>query len=161
MRTIAAIRYKPPAVNRESEQGAPGADAAGDLRQHLDICTQLLRLSERENAILTGAGEADLKPFENLRKNLLPKLEQSLMRLKQHRQRWQQLTPAERAQQTEVGELLRQNQDMIMKVIVVDRENERSLLRRGMVPAQHLPPAQRQQSNFVSELYRRQSGRFA
>ena len=91
------------------------------MRGHLDICTQLLRLSEREGAALASSEPVDLKPFENLRKNLLPKLEQSLIRLRQHRQRWQQLSPAERAQQPEVGELLRQNQDMIMKVIVVDR----------------------------------------
>jgi hypothetical protein len=160
MRNIAAIRYKPPSANREPEGGTM-LDVAGDLRQHLDICGQLLRLSERENAILAGAEAVDLKPFENLRNNLLPKLEQSLARLKQHRQRWQQLSPAERSQQPEVGVLLRQNQDMIMKIIVVDRENERGLLRRGMVPSQHLPPAQRQQANFVSELYRRQGGRFA
>jgi hypothetical protein len=160
MRTIAAIRYKPPVANREPGAGEP-SDAAGDLRLHLDICTQLLRLSERESAVLSGSEAVDLKPFESLRKNLLPKLEQSLIRLRQHRQRWQQLSADERSRNSEVGELLRQNQDMIMKVIVVDRENERSLLRRGMVPSQHLPPAQRQQTHFVSELYRRQGGRFA
>ncbi len=43
-----------------------------------------------------------------------------------------------------------------MKIIVLDRENEQVLLRKGMVPARHLPSADRQRPHFVADLYRRQ-----
>ena len=46
-----------------------------------------------------------------------------------------------------------------MKIIMLDRENEQSLLRKGMIPVQQLPAAQRQQAHFVTELYRRQGAK--
>ncbi len=52
--------------------------------------------------------------------------------------------------------LLRQNQDLTMKIIVLDRENEQNLLRRGLVPARELPSVNRQRPHFVADLYRRQ-----
>ena len=53
--------------------------------------------------------------------------------------------------------LLRQNQDLTMKIILIDRENEQSLLRRGLVPPRELPSVNRQRPHFVADLYRRQS----
>ena len=53
--------------------------------------------------------------------------------------------------------LLREIQDVIMKVIFLDRENEQALLRKGLVPAKHLPSANRQRPHFVADLYRRQT----
>ena len=52
--------------------------------------------------------------------------------------------------------LLRQNQDLTMKIILLDRENEQSLLRRGLVPPRELPSVNRQRPHFVADLYRRQ-----
>jgi hypothetical protein len=69
---------------------------------------------------------------------------------------WQKFSPDERARHPEIGMLLRQNQDLTMKIIVLDRENEQSLLRRGLVPARELPSVNRQRPHFVAELYRRQ-----
>jgi hypothetical protein len=44
-----------------------------------------------------------------------------------------------------------------MKIILLDRENEQSLLRRGMVPARELPSVNRQRPHFVADMYRRQA----
>jgi hypothetical protein len=46
-----------------------------------------------------------------------------------------------------------------MKIIVLDRENEQTLLRLGLLPAQQLPPVERQRGHFVADLYRRQGGK--
>jgi hypothetical protein len=43
-----------------------------------------------------------------------------------------------------------------MKFILLDRENEQGLLRRGLVPPRQLPSVNRQRPHFVAELYRRQ-----
>ncbi len=56
----------------------------------------------------------------------------------------------------EVPRLLQQNQDLIMKIVVLDRENEQLLLRLGLMPVQSLPAAQRQKPHYVAQLYRRQ-----
>jgi len=101
------------------------------------------------------------------KKNLLPRLTQSLNQIRQHRIAWQKLGPPEHAQYPEVTGLLRQNQDLIMKIILLDRENEQGLLRKGLMPLRavgsapeaprHLPPANRQRPHHVADLYRRQS----
>jgi len=87
---------------------------------------------------------------------LLPQLDELLNKIRQHRIAWQKLSPAERGQHPEVVMLLQRNQDLIMKIIVLDRENEQTLLRKGLVPARSLPSANRQRPHFVAELYRRQ-----
>ena len=68
---------------------------------------------------------------------------------------WLQLSPAERRRNTAVVALFRQNQDLIMKIVLLDRENEQALLRRGLVPPTQLPSVNRQRPHFVAELYRR------
>ena len=42
-----------------------------------------------------------------------------------------------------------------MRIIVLDRENEQTRLRKGTVPARHLPSPNRQRPHFVADLYRR------
>lgn len=127
-----------------------------DLNQHLSICTELLSLVERESQELRREGSPLEGDSASLRKNLLPRLDRSLAKLKRHRAEWQRLNPAERAGFPEVASLLRRNQEITMRVLMLDRENEQTLLRRGMVPPRHLPPAQRQRPQLVADLYRRQ-----
>jgi hypothetical protein len=127
-------------------------DLAQHLRGHLKLCEDILALVERENAALKQA-ESGLEA--TARKQLLPELELSLAKLKSLRADWLKLSADVRKQQPEIAGLLRQNQDVIMKVIVLDRENEQTLLRKGMVPTKHLPSANRNRPHYVADLYRR------
>lgn len=124
-----------------------------DLRQHLEICRGLAAVVERENQLLRQPG-ADLSSESLNKKNLLPSLDQSLYRLRQHRVNWCNRAPQQRAREAGVAALLREIQDLIMKVVVLDRENEQVLLRKGLVPARYLPPANRQRPQYVAGLYR-------
>ncbi len=128
-----------------------------DLQAHLALCHELLETLEKERQLLRQEQTPSLFEVYQTKKNLLPRLNQSLDKLRKHRVNWQRLNSTERAQYPEVGPLLRQNQDLIMKIIVFDRENEQGLLRRGLIPAREIPPANRQRPNFVAELYRRQA----
>jgi hypothetical protein len=128
-----------------------------DLRQHLSLCQELLALSEREGQALRRQDNPSLFEFHQLRKNLRPRLNQSLDTLRKHRVNWQKFTLEERAQYPEIGMLLRQNQDLTMKIIMLDRENEQGLLRRGLIPARELPSVNRQRPHYVADLYRRQT----
>jgi flagellar biosynthesis/type III secretory pathway chaperone len=127
-----------------------------DLQARLSLCQELLGVIEREAQALRRADQPSLFEFYQLRKNLLPRLNQSLDTLRRHREHWQKFSQDERAGHPEIGMLLRQNQDLTMKIIVLDRENEQNLLRRGLVPARELPSVNRQRPHFVADLYRRQ-----
>ena len=106
--------------------------------------------------MLRDPGKPALFEFLPLKKNLLPRLNESLDALRKHRVNWQRLGMDERARFPEIGMLLRQNQDLIMKIVLLDRENEQTLLRRGLVPPRELPSVNRQRPHFVADLYRRQ-----
>lgn len=124
------------------------------LKAHLRLCQEILAVVERENVALKKA-EGDNQESAAARKNLLPELEQSLSELKLRRAEWLKIPADVRGAHPEIAGLLRQNQDVIMKIIVLDRENEQGLLRKGLVPPKHLPPANRNRPHYVADLYRR------
>ena len=132
------------------------AEMKDDLQAHLALLQELLGVIEREGQALRRAEDSGAFEVHQTKKNLLPRLNQSLDQLRRHRVTWQRLSATERAQFPEIGPLLRQNQDLTMKLIVLDRENEQTLLRRGLVPARELPSVNRQRPHFVADLYRRQ-----
>lgn len=131
-------------------------EISDDLKARLALCQELLHGLEREAQALRRPDNPSLYEFHQLRKKLLPLLTRSLDDLRRHRSNWQKLSLEERARHPEIGVLLRQNQDLTMKVILLDRENEQGLLRRGLIPANQLPSANRQRPHFVADLYRRQ-----
>jgi hypothetical protein len=128
-----------------------------DLKSRLQLCQELLEGLEREGQTLRRPDQPSLFEFHQLRTRLLPALKGSLETLRRHRVNWQMLTHEERASHPEVTKLVRQNQDLTMKLIVLDRENEQGLLRRGLLPARELPSVNRQRPHFVADLYKRQT----
>ena len=127
------------------------------LQAHLGLAREVLALVEREGQSLRGQDNAS--PFEShpAKKALLVRLEESVARLKEHRSEWTRLDQATRAANADINQLIRQNQDLTMKIIVLDRENEQALLRRGLVPPREIPSSNRQRPHFVADLYRRQA----
>lgn len=128
-----------------------------DLRSHQVLCRELLTLAERESQTLRQDQPQALQEIYSTKKALLPRLRESLEKVRQYRIYWQSLGAAERAAQPEITFLVRQVQDLIMRVILLDRENEQGLLRRGLIPAREIPAAQQQRPHFVAGLYRRQN----
>lgn len=127
-----------------------------DLRAHQIICRELLLLAERESQALRQGQTAVLHEVYQTKQVLLPRLTESLEKVRQHRVLWQGLSPAERVAQPEIGFLVRQVQDLIMRVILMDRENEQGLLRRGLIPPREIPSVNQHRPHFVADLYRRQ-----
>jgi hypothetical protein len=127
-----------------------------DLHEHLELCGCLLGIVQRESQTLRQT-EDGLGAETAAKKDLLPALDLSLNKIRQHRIEWHKQSPLDRARETGVAALLGQIQDLIMKIIVLDRENEQVLLRKGLVPARHLPSANRQRPHYVAGLYRRQA----
>lgn len=139
---------------------SPNEIAAGlarDLRAHLTLCDEALALASGENRSLAAAGNYDSAEFDGRRKNLLPRLDQSLNLLRNWRRAWQAISPAERAGFPEVKALFQAAQALLMRVLLLDRENQQALLRRGLLPARHVPALAAQRPHCVADLYRRHS----
>ena len=126
-----------------------------DLSAYQGVCRELLVLAERESHALRQSQPPALREVYQLKRLLLPRLNESLEKLRRHRLQWQTFSAAERTAQPEVQYLVRQIQDLIMRVILLDRENEQGLLRRGLIPPREIPIAQQQRPHFVADLYRR------
>lgn len=126
----------------------------GHLKEHLRLSQEILAVVERENVALRQADSSSAE-FIQAKKDALPKLTDSVAELRRHRAEWLKLPAETRAAHPQIAGLLRQNQDVIMKIIVLDRENEQTLLRKGLVPTRHLPPANRNRPHYVANLYRK------
>jgi len=139
-------------------------DFCRELKNQRAVCEEVLTLVQCEHAALrsaspssspAGARKMPGAAGHDARKKFLGQLTESLERLRSHRLAWMQLPGPLRQQQGEIHGLLRGNQDLIMKILLLDRENEQALLRQGLVPPRHLPPAARQRPQAVANLYQR------
>ena len=123
------------------------------LSAHQQVYRQLHQLVEEENQALRGP-DYDTR-FSERRQKILPELHRVLQQLRSDRQQWLALEVGHRRRHPAIAGLLQDSMDLIMKIIVLDRENEQILLRRGMLPANKLPAAQSQQPHYVAQLYQR------
>jgi hypothetical protein len=128
-----------------------------DLRAHQAICRELLALADREARALREEEPSALRELYAERQRLLPRLNESLATIRRHRERWQTFSAAERAAQPDTAFLVRQTQDLIMRVLVRDRENEQGLLRRGLIPAREMASVPAPRPHYAAGLYRRQA----
>jgi len=131
------------------------SEMISDLRVYLGICEEALALTTRENQALAAAAEYQPFQFFQLRTSLLPRLENALVQLRKWREMWLRVSPAERAGCSEVKVLFQSVQSLLMKLLLLDRENQQALLRRGLVPPRHLATAAVQQPNYVANVYKR------
>lgn len=138
-------------------QRAPGGSGdrqvAEDLQGHLSLCERMLDLVTREGEALRAGGSFSGVEYAQEREALLPRLTDSVEALRRAREAWQSMDGAARAHGSDVEALMRRNQDLIMRIIVLDRENEQALLRRGLVPPSQLPSSQRQRPHLVAARY--------
>jgi hypothetical protein len=133
------------------------AELASHLRRYLALCEEVLSLAGRESQALAAPAEYPQFEFHQGRKALLSRLDEGLNLLRVWRQCWQQVDPAERTHYSEVKQLLQTVQDSLVKILVLDRENQQALLRRGLVPARHVPSFASQPPHYAAQLYRRHS----
>lgn len=125
-----------------------------ELRTYLALCEEILHLTTRENQALAGQSAYNPTEFHEKRKNLLPNIDLLLAKLRNRRMVWQQASASEREQSVEIKPLFESIQNQLMKVLLLDRENQQIMLRRGMVPASHLP-ATVPKPNYVASVYQR------
>lgn len=128
---------------------------AHELRGYLALCQEVFDLVQREGVLLRQEQESPAFDCYQTKKGLLPRLNQWLDRLHTYRLWWQDQDPRGRRWGDETATLLRQVQDLVMKIIVMDRENEQTLLRRGLIPAGQLASFRRFQPREIAAQYQR------
>jgi len=126
-----------------------------ELRAFTILGEEALVLVAREHQALARAGNYEPFEFHRLRKDLLIRLEPLMMNLKQWRQLWQKSKPIEHANHAEVKNAMQMLQNVLVKILQLDRENQQALLCRGLVPACHVTACAAPPPNYVANLYRR------
>ena len=128
---------------------------ARELRSHLDLCQEFLNLFTEENQALRRPEPWSPEVFNGQRKRLLPRLESGLIQLRRFRQWWEQVPVSQREPCGEINDLFRDIQNLLPRLLLLDRENQQEMLRRGLIPAVQVPSSASQRPNFVAALYRR------
>jgi hypothetical protein len=131
------------------------ADLARELQSHLAVCREFLALFTEENQTLRRPQPWTPDAFSAERKRLLRRLELVLMKLRSFRPWWERMPANERESCGEIKTLFRDIQNLLPRLLLLDRENQQEMLRRGLIPATQLPPVASQRPNFVADLYRR------
>ena len=126
---------------------------AAVINDHLGVCSKLLALAQREAEALKNAPAFPLAEIQTERRSLLAQLESALHLLGQKQALWQKLSSERRARKPQMNQLLQTAMDTIMRILVLDRENEQALLRRGLLPTRALPPVEQSRPHYVARLY--------
>ena len=131
------------------------SDLARELQGYLDLCREFLALFTDENQTLRRPQPWSSISFNEERKRLLPRLESGLIKLRSFRQWWERMPAGQRESCGEIKNLFRDIQNLLPRLLLLDRENQQEMLRRGLIPATQLPPVASQRPNFVANLYQR------
>jgi hypothetical protein len=130
---------------------------ASDLKAFAEVCEDILSLAKREHQALAGQTSYQSLEFYQERKTLLPDIESLLRKFRHHRIVWQQISQSQREYFKELKDLFQNIQGLMTRVMMLDRENQQAMLKRGLVPVKHLPTAEMQRPHYVADLYRRNS----
>ncbi len=95
------------------------------LQDHLENCNIAYALLQEENGILKREGKPPSEEFLEKKRNLLPRLDESLTALKDLRETG--LIKGELNRK-----LIENTQKKLMKIFLLDRENERLLLKMAV-----------------------------
>ena len=98
------------------------------LRAHVAICSELHALFLEENRVLRTTGATPPESLLERKREFLPKLDESLEQLRRINQDNPRFSPEEQA-------LVQDGRKRLLQLLMLDRENERLLLRASL-PAQ-------------------------
>ncbi|HEV2452983.1 MAG TPA: hypothetical protein VGY98_01895 [Verrucomicrobiae bacterium] len=133
------------------------AGLSADLRVFTGICEEIFSLARSEHQALAGPGGYEQRAFDRRRSELLPDIESLVRNFRSHRAAWCQIPQAQRERFEELKQLFQKIQNLLMRVLVLDRENQQAMLKRGLVPAQHIPAVAAKQPNYIANVYRKNS----
>jgi hypothetical protein len=105
----------------------PEQTPAEILRAHVAICSDLHALFLEENRVLRTTSAPPSEELLARKREFLPRLDASLEQLRRVNQGSPRFTPEEQA-------LVQEGRKKLMQLLMLDRENERLLLRASLPP---------------------------
>ncbi|MDD5348997.1 MAG: hypothetical protein PHQ12_02180 [Chthoniobacteraceae bacterium] len=115
------------------------------LNAHLSLCERVYDLILQENQILKETGKAPSEEVLDRKRGLLAELEGSLERL-----RAANAAPSPRTQSQRM--LIDRTQQVVMKTLLLDRENEQLLL-KGALTSKRPPASPKPSLNRLQRIY--------
>jgi hypothetical protein len=103
----------------------PTDDPGAILREHLEICAALHALLLEENRVLRTTGQAPSEELLTRKRDFLPRLDASLEQLRAINAGGVRLSRADAAS-------VQEGRNRLMQVMMLDRENERLLLKAAL-----------------------------
>ncbi len=113
--------------------------------RHLQLCDDLLVLLKEENRLLRGDPSGMTEEFLQQKRDLLPRLDESLAALKIIQEESPEMLPALR-------EKLDSAQKKIMRILLLDKENEQLLL-KSMIPVKQKTSAPAGSMQSLKSIY--------
>jgi len=126
------------------------------LTSYIEILENIFSIIQKEGINIDSmrAGEsAEALILAGERKSILVKLNDFISEIKRLRVWWQSLPQSERIKHREFNAAIQQAQNLMLKIITRNRENEQKLLRLGKVPPKYIPSAECQRPHYVARLY--------
>lgn len=128
-----------------------------DVECHNDICRQLLDIVQEENKWLSSAkmDRSQTPPDQKLKESLSKSLADAVSKIQGHRAALQDASKnnTEGSRNPEIQATIQSATDLIMKIVVIDRENEKLLMKQGMVPAENIPSSYQYRPSDVLKAY--------
>ena len=128
---------------------------AVELGDYLEVCGRAYQLVQEENLYLNSSSPRDAYSKSEERKELLERVSGAMVRIKAHKALWSKIPAGERVKHMNISQLIKQNMDLIMKTVMLDRENEKLMLQHGMVPPDRLPSSAQNNPGAVAGMYQR------
>jgi len=116
------------------------------VNRHLKLCDDILGVLSEENRMLRRQPAVIEDELLNQKRDLLPQLDESLAALKALHEESPELLPA-------VKEKLKSAQNKIMRILLLDRENEQLLLKSLMPKVQR--PGLKRSMESIKGIYER------
>ncbi|HAO67023.1 MAG TPA: hypothetical protein DCR17_10100 [Verrucomicrobiales bacterium] len=114
-----------------------------DVERHNGICRELLEIVQQENRWLSSSkGDASqIAAHQKSKTSLSKSLTEVVAKIQGHRAALQDASKnnPDAPKHKEIQSAIQSATDLIMKIVVIDRENEKLLMKQGMVPAESIP----------------------
>jgi len=131
-----------------------------DIEAHNDLCHRLLDVIQQENQWLSqDHPSGDVAPDQAAKRSLLDQLSQQVSLIQGHRVvlKDHEQTHPENPIPEAIHAAIGRGTDLIMKMVALDRENEKLLLKKGMVPSNQIPSSAQYRPSDALKTYQKHS----
>jgi hypothetical protein len=132
-----------------------------DIEVHNDLCHRLLDVIQQENQWLSQdhPSGAPAPPDQAAKRSLLDQLSQQVSLIQGHRVALKdhEQTNPENPIPEAIHAAIGRGTDLIMKMVALDRENEKLLLKKGMVPSNQIPSSAQYRPSDALKTYQKHS----